>query len=171
MRHHPRFAATALACAFALGIFTANGAAAVDYARDVKPLIATACVQCHSSEKPKGGLRLDTAENAMKGGDSGSSIVLGAPEKSLFIQLLDGAHDDIPQMPYKRNPLTGEQTALLKQWIKEGAKAPANEQPSTWSHWAFSPPAKQPLPKPASAKAAGFLGTWPPRNAALEGGF
>ena len=168
MRHHPRFAATALACAFALGTFTANGAAAVDYARDVKPLIATACVQCHSSEKPKGGLRLDTAKNAMKGGDSGSSIVLGAPEKSLFIQLLDGAHDDIPQMPYKRNPLTGEQTALLKQWIKEGAKAPANEQPSTWSHWAFSPPAKQPLPKPASAKAATNhpVDAW--INAALE---
>jgi mono/diheme cytochrome c family protein len=168
MRHHPRFAATALACAFALGTFTANGAAAVDYARDVKPLIATACVQCHSSEKPKGGLRLDTAANAMAGGDSGNSIVPGAPEKSLFIQLLDGAHDDIPQMPYKRNPLTGEQTALLKQWIREGAKAPANEHPSTWSHWAFSPPAKRhlPMPSPAKAPTAHPVDAW--INAALE---
>jgi mono/diheme cytochrome c family protein len=154
MTPQPRQTATGIACAFALGTLTANGAATVDYARDVKPLIATACVQCHSSEKPKGGLRLDTAANAMKGGDSGHSIIPGAPEKSLFIQLLDGAHDDIPQMPYKRNPLTSEQTALLKQWIKEGAKAPAIEQPSSWSHWAFIPPAKRPLPKSPLNQAA-----------------
>jgi hypothetical protein len=168
MRHHPPHAATALACAFALGTFTATGAAAVDYARDVKPLIATACVQCHSSEKPKGGLRLDTAANAMKGGDSGNSIIPGAPDKSLFIQLLEGAHDDIPPMPYKRNPLTREQTALLKQWIKEGANAPANEQPSAWSHWAFNPPAKRPLPKSPLNKAASNhpVDAW--INAALE---
>ena len=168
MRHHPPHAAIALACAFALGTFTATGAAAVDYARDVKPLIATACVQCHSSEKPKGGLRLDTAANAMKGGDSGNSIIPGAPDKSLFIQLLEGAHDDIPPMPYKRNPLTREQTALLKQWIKEGANAPANEQPSAWSHWAFNPPAKRPLPKSPLNKAASNhpVDAW--INAALE---
>ncbi len=128
------------------------GAATVDYVRDVKPLVASACVQCHGSESPKGGLRLDTAANAIKGGDSGDSIVAGNAEKSLFIQLLSGAHDDIPQMPYKRNPLTSEQTAVLKRWINEGAKAPASEEPSRWSHWAFVAPSKRPLPELSSAR-------------------
>ncbi len=130
----------------ALLALTTSGAAAVDYEREVKPLLASACVQCHGSENPKGGLRLDTAANAFKGGDSGDCIVAGNAEKSLFVRLLFGAHDDIPQMPYKRNPLTSEQTALLKQWINEGAKAPSREEPSRWSHWAFEPPSKRPLP-------------------------
>ena len=137
----------------ALSALTPCVAAPVDYMREVKPLVASACVQCHSSENPKGGLRLDTAASAIKGGDSGDSIVAGNAEKSLFIQLLSGAHDDIPQMPYKRNPLTSEQTALLKQWVNEGAKAPSSEEPSRWSHWAFVAPKKRPLPELSSARA------------------
>ena len=37
-----------------------------DYVRDVKPLLAKHCVSCHGAERPKGGLRLDTAAQAIE---------------------------------------------------------------------------------------------------------
>ena len=129
-----------LSPALALLVTAASAPAAVDYLREIKPLFATACVQCHDATKAKGGLRLDTAAALMKGGDSGASIVIGKADESLLLQILNGPHGDIPQMPYKRNPLTVEQVGVVKQWINEGAKAPATEEPSKWTHWAFVAP-------------------------------
>ena len=127
--------------------------AAVDYLGEIKPVFATACVQCHDAGKQKGGLRLDTAAEAVKGGDSGASIVVRKADESLLVQLLNGAHGDIAQMPYKRNPLTVEQVNLVKQWINEGAKAPAAEVPSKWTHWAFIAPKRPRVPEGATYKA------------------
>ena len=129
-----------LTISIVLGLVASFSQAAVDYVREVKPLLATACVQCHGAANPKAGLRLDTAAAAHKGGDSGASITAGRPDASLLVTLLRGAHGDHPQMPYKRNPLTEEQVSLLSRWIAEGAEAPANEEPSVWTHWAFVPP-------------------------------
>ncbi|MEZ0277555.1 MAG: c-type cytochrome domain-containing protein, partial [Roseimicrobium sp.] len=120
--------------------------AAVDYAREVKPLLATACVQCHGAANPKGKLRLDTAAAALKGGGTGPAVTPGAADKSLLITLLRGAHDEIPQMPYKRNPLTPEQIEVIQGWINEGAKFPAQETPSQWTHWSFVPPKREKSP-------------------------
>jgi mono/diheme cytochrome c family protein len=117
--------------------------AAVDYVREVKPLFASACVQCHGAANPKGGLRLDTAAAALKGGDAGPAVAPGNADQSLLLTLLQGAHDEIPQMPYKRNPLAPEQVSLIQQWITEGAKFPANETPSEWTHWSFVAPKRE----------------------------
>jgi mono/diheme cytochrome c family protein len=113
---------------------------AVDYVREVKPLLASACVQCHGAANPKAGLRLDTAAAMLKGGREGPAVAPGKPDQSLLLTLLHGAHDEIPQMPYKRNPLAPEQIAIIQQWIDEGAKAPAQETPSEWAHWSFVAP-------------------------------
>src|SRR5688572_22769019 len=96
-----------MALVFLLGPVS-PGLAAVDYVREVKPLLATACVQCHGAANPKAGLRLDTAAAALKGGDSGPAFTPGNPKASLLIALLHGEHDGTPQMPYKRNPLMEE---------------------------------------------------------------
>src|SRR5438067_1529054 len=77
----------------------------------------------------------------------------GKAKASLLVQVLSGSHDDTPQMPYKRNPLTTEQIALIAQWINEGAKAPADEKPSVWSHWAFVKPVKAAVPKISNFKS------------------
>jgi hypothetical protein len=115
--------------------------------REVKPLLATACVQCHGASNPKADLRLDTAAAVLKGAEDGPVVTRGKPQASLLLALLRGPHDDIPQMPYKRNPLTEEQIAMLSQWIAEGAHAPDNEVPSVWTHWAFIAPKKNPADK------------------------
>jgi hypothetical protein len=130
----------AFASCLLLLLSSQRSSGAVDYTREVKPLLATACVQCHGVSNPKAGLRLDTAAAAFKGGDSGPSIIKGKPDASLLVNLLRGPHDDIPQMPYKRNALSEEQVSLLSRWIAEGAVHPAEEVPSVWTHWAFVPP-------------------------------
>ncbi|HYF37821.1 MAG TPA: PSD1 and planctomycete cytochrome C domain-containing protein, partial [Prosthecobacter sp.] len=122
-------------------------AAAVDYTAAIKPLLKEHCVKCHGSTTQKGGLRLDTAAAALNGGGRGPAIVPGRGEESLLIQAIQGAHAEIPQMPYKRGPLESVQMALVKQWIDEGAKAPADEIPSDDRHWAYRPPVRPAVPK------------------------
>ncbi|MFN7625261.1 MAG: c-type cytochrome domain-containing protein [Pirellula sp.] len=51
----------------------------------VRPLLVKHCYECHSGEKTKGGLALDTKSGWEKGGDSGSPISSGEPDKSLLI--------------------------------------------------------------------------------------
>src|SRR6185503_6161542 len=70
--------------------------------------------------------------------------------ESLLIQAVRGTHEEIPQMPYKKPPLSGEQIRILAQWIDEGAKAPADEAPedpkaAARRHWSFRPP-ERPAP-------------------------
>ena len=50
---------------------------AVNFERDIRPLLYVRCIECHGSEKPKGGLRLDSKTAAMKGGASGPAIIPG----------------------------------------------------------------------------------------------
>ena len=61
---------------------------AVDFARDVQPILAVSCVRCHGPRKTEGELRLDTREGLLKGGDSGAVVVPGDGKGSLFYQLL-----------------------------------------------------------------------------------
>jgi hypothetical protein len=119
----------------------------VDYVRDVKPLLQAACVKCHGAHTQKSDLKLDTAAAALKGGVSGPAVIPGKADESPLIQSIEGTHDYIPKMPYKRPPLDADQVALLKRWINEGAKAPENEQPSDDRHWAFIAPVKTKLPE------------------------
>lgn len=123
-------------------------AEAVDYMKEIKPILSTACYQCHSETQQKHGLRLDTAASAIKGGQSGPAIVPGKSEESLLIKAVQGVAKDLPRMPFKKSPLDEEKVALLKRWIDEGAKAPADEKPDAVLHWSFVPPAQiVPMPR------------------------
>src|SRR5579871_2789461 len=121
-----------------------NGAAPeVDYLRDIKPILAKHCFECHSSKAQKSGLRLDTAAAILNGGDSGPAIVKNDPDESLLIQAVTGA-DGASTMPPKGDRLTSEQIARLKAWIAQGAKAPADETAEAAAivksqHWSFQP--------------------------------
>src|SRR5438445_419515 len=122
---------------FLLLLAHSSSFAAADYLRDVKPLLSENCYRCHGASQQKGGLRLDTAGLAMKGGDNGPALKAGKPAESLIVQAVKGIHSDIPRMPYKKPPLSQAQIALLETWIADGAKAPSNEEPEAARHWAF----------------------------------
>lgn len=48
----------------------------VDFRKQVKPILEVSCLKCHGVEKPKGGLSLASRAGALKGGESGTSLVL-----------------------------------------------------------------------------------------------
>ena len=128
-------------------------AAAPDYVRDVKPLLAQNCYRCHGASQQKGGLRLDTAASALKGGEHGPAYSPGHSAESLLVRLVEGAHADIARMPYKKPPLADAQIALLKSWIDSGANAPADEKPERAVHWAFVPPSRPEVPRIRNSKS------------------
>jgi len=99
-------------------------ARAVDFAKDIQPVLETRCLECHNPNKVKGKLLMDTVANLIKGGENGASIVPGDATKGTLLErvTLAKGHDDI--MPPKGDPLSAQEIANLKQWITDGAKVP-----------------------------------------------
>jgi uncharacterized membrane protein len=100
----------------------------VTYATDIKSILDNSCAKCHSGEKPRGHLKLDSLDGALKGGKDGKVITLGDSSKSMLIQavahLSKDDHDWMPPLHNKANigPLTADQIGLLRAWIDQGAK-------------------------------------------------
>src|SRR5712691_702845 len=92
----------------------ADAADKVDFAKDIQPLLAKSCYECHGPEKQKGGLRLDDRTSAFKGGDTGPLFVAGKSSSSLLVQAVLGTKEDLARMPKKKDPLSGQQIDLLK---------------------------------------------------------
>jgi hypothetical protein len=117
----PRFLAAALVLACVPRVGADEGVAFFE--KKVRPLLAERCLECHSAEKKvKGGLRLDTREGWMEGGDAGPAIVPGKPDDSLLITAV--RYTDIAlQMPEKRK-LPAEEIAIFEEWVRMGAPDP-----------------------------------------------
>src|SRR5262245_9092139 len=82
----------------------------VDYARDVRPIFARACVGCHGPEKQRGGLRLDLAAGLREGGDSGPPVVPGDSSRSRLYRAITGGEDAVPMPPKdQQTRLTAEE--------------------------------------------------------------
>jgi mono/diheme cytochrome c family protein len=139
-----------------VGVLAGPAAAAaesdsVDYSRQIKPLLARYCTNCHGAEKQKSGLRLDTAASASKGGDSGPAIVAGKSTESLLVQVLTGA-EGLMAMPPKGSPQpTPAEIALIKTWIDQGALADEKEATGDLArkgadHWSFQPVVRPEIP-------------------------
>jgi mono/diheme cytochrome c family protein len=100
----------------------------IAYATDIKPIFDTACVKCHSGDKPKARLRMDTLEGVLKGTKQGKVVVAGDPDKSALVKSIAHLTKDrdqwMPPMPNRAGikPLTPEQIGLVIGWIKQGAK-------------------------------------------------
>lgn len=91
---------------------------AVDYEKDVKPILAQNCYGCHGPDIQQSGLRLDLRQNALRGGDYGPVITPGkSSESKLIRRLVDG--DGGMQMP-PAGPLTSEEVGILRAWIDQG---------------------------------------------------
>src|SRR5436190_8305536 len=118
----------------------------------VRPVLVEHCDKCHGPAKQWNGLRLDSREAILRGGDSGPAIVPGQPDKSLLIRAVRQIDDEL-KMPAE-SKLTERQIADLVKWVEMGAPFPvATAAPSAAgrvhrdpSHWAFQPPANRSLP-------------------------
>jgi hypothetical protein len=80
----------------------ASLSAAVDFDREIRPLLQDRCVECHGPKKNKADLRLDAKLHALKGGESGPSFVAGDPAKSLIFDRITTQDDDKKMPPQGR---------------------------------------------------------------------
>ncbi|HVE40366.1 MAG TPA: DUF1553 domain-containing protein [Planctomycetota bacterium] len=137
------------------------------FEKKIRPVLADRCFSCHSAqaEKLKGSLYLDTREGFLKGGDTGPSIVVGDPKKSLLMKAVHWEDDDLKMPPKKK--LAAEQIADLESWVRNGAVwgAPVKVAGARKKQvgltieegrkfWAYRPPQK---PAPPAVKDA----AWP----------
>jgi hypothetical protein len=128
-----------------------DGAALEFFEKSVRPVLAQRCFECHSGavEEPKGGLRLDSREAALAGGDTGPAIDAEAPKKSLLIDAIN--YGDLYQMPPK-SKLPEAEIAILTRWVEMGAPWPKEDGKAASlakeefdlaarkaSHWAWRP--------------------------------
>ena len=110
-----------------LSLLLANRASAeVDFVKDIKPILEGTCMKCHVGEKPRGGLRMDTMANVLKGGKEVKVVLVpGKADKSPLYKLVSLAEDDENRMPpLTEKPLPKPQADKLRDWINEGAKWP-----------------------------------------------
>ena len=111
------------------GSFTVS--AAVDFIKEVQPLLTAHCIKCHGGIRAKGGFSFARKESVFSPAKSGlHPIVSGKPEASELLVRIT-SHDEDERMP-PEEPLTSQQVETLRKWIKEGAIWP--------EHWAFQPP-------------------------------
>jgi len=100
--------------------------AKIDFQKQIAPLLVSRCIECHGPKEQKGDLRLDSRAFAfLEGEEDMWSIITKKPDESEFIYRIELPIDDEDIMPAKGEPLSKEQQALFRQWIKEGADWPA----------------------------------------------
>jgi len=83
--------------------------AAIDYGRDIQPILAEHCFHCHGNDDGtrKGKLRLDTREAALKGGESdGAAIVPDKPDASaMMARVMSKDSDELMPPPKEKKPV------------------------------------------------------------------
>ncbi|MDP3070366.1 MAG: PSD1 and planctomycete cytochrome C domain-containing protein [Opitutaceae bacterium] len=138
----------------------------VDYERDVRPLLAASCLDCHGPKKQRSDFRVDVKKIVFAGGAGGlPAVVPGKSAESPLIHYVAGLDAEMQMPPAgKGDPLTPEQIGILRAWIDQGAAWPehattAGEESAQW--WSLLP-----LAKPAVPTLAQPVGT--PVDAFLE---
>ncbi len=110
--------------------------------RDIRPILADACFQCHGADEKqrKAGLRLDVPEIAFKPAESGlTAIIPGKPAESELLKRLLSSDDSVRMPPANSGKtITPPQIEILKRWIADGAEYQG--------HWAFIPPVRPAVP-------------------------
>lgn len=114
----------------------------------VRPVLANNCYECHSglAERHRSGLRLDSRDAILKGGEHGPAIILGNPDESRMIRYVRHQGKKMPAMGKPK--LSDLAIAALAKWVELGAPWPkATVVPTTdnydWpkarEHWAWRP--------------------------------
>ena len=115
--------------------------AAVQFSRDIRPLLSDKCFRCHGPDEKerKAKLRLDTRDGLFTARKSDAPIVPGDPSASELIRRITSADDDerMPPVDSGKSLAPGD-IETIRQWVAEGAE---------WQgHWSFVQPERPPLP-------------------------
>ena len=132
--------------AFTLCLLVSNGAAAdpVSFRKDVRPILVARCFKCHSSAEQKSGLRLDSVEAIIKGGELGPAMIPGkSGDSSIYLAM---ARIGDLKMPPEGPGLSEAEISIVKKWIDEGAQHSADDDDPRKGHWSFRPPLRGSIP-------------------------
>ena len=129
-------------CAAALGaLLSSSRGEAVDFVRDIQPIISSKCFHCHGPDEKtrEADLRLDLREEAVKERDGVRAIVPGDPSASeLILRITTNDKDDVMPPPKENHPLAPREIELLTAWVKSGAEYKP--------HWSFVKPQRATVP-------------------------
>ena len=116
--------------------------AAVDFNRDIRPILSDNCYPCHGPDAKarKADLRLDTKDGAFRVKDGKRVLNSGnSAQSELHRRLVTTDSDDLMPPAKSNRKLTPAQIELVRRWIDEGAH---------WSqHWAFLAPERPAIPR------------------------
>ncbi len=111
------------------------------FERRIRPVLAGTCVKCHGPLKASAGLRLDSREAMLKGGETGPAVVPGDAKASLLLQAVEHEDESLEMPPGKLLPKSVR--ADLAAWVLDGAKwpksVPSRRTVTGQKHWAFEP--------------------------------
>lgn len=114
----------------------------VDFSKQIRPILSENCFFCHGPDEKKreAGLRLDEEKSAKKDNDGTTAVVPGNVEKSALIErIVTTDPDEVMPPPKQHKVISPAQVALLKEWIKQGAK---------WGkHWSYERVVRPAVPK------------------------
>ncbi len=121
---------------------------AVDFQRDIQPILASNCFTCHGPDEAarKGKLRLDIREHALKPAKSGAAAIIpgNAAKSELLKRITTKDADDVMPTTKSGKKLTAAQVDLLERWSEQGAKYQ--------QHWAFVKPERPAVPAIRNSK-------------------
>jgi Planctomycete cytochrome C len=74
----------------------------VTFAKDIQPILESACVRCHGEQRQKGELRLDSRQAVLDGGKDGKVVVPGDSKSSLLVAAIAQVNDQVAMPPKPR---------------------------------------------------------------------
>ncbi len=100
----------------------------VDFEKDVRPILAASCLECHGPMKQRSDFRVDVKAIVFAGGAGGQpTVVPGKSADSPLIHYVAGLDEEMQMPPTgKGDALTAEQIGVLRAWIDQGAIWPAH---------------------------------------------
>src|SRR5262249_55918707 len=148
--------ATRLKCGLAIWVVIAGAGrpparagpepAAVDFNRDIRPILSESCYQCHGPDrnKRKADLRLDLRSGLFRSVEGTTIVVPGKPDESELLLRVSAEDEDLRMPPPNAGKrLTPDQIERIKRWIEQGAG---------WKgHWAYLAPSRPPVPRCAKS--------------------
>ena len=119
----------------------------IDFAKQIRPLLAKNCYACHGTDTKESGLALHEFDLATREAESGSrAIVPNSPEESELLNRITSADPSV-RMPPEGEGFTPAQADLIRRWIEQGAEYKA--------HWAFLPLSNPRVPTESDSPSLG----------------
>ncbi len=128
-------------------LFAAVVASAADFSHEVVPILRKHCAECHTGDKKKGGLSMNTRADLMEGSENGPVVKPGDPASRMLAVVVSEDKDE--RMPPKGPGLSPAEVAKLREWVERGL---AWEEGFAFKQPAYEPPLRPRTPElPAAA--------------------